>query len=97
MLTPYVFEFCVKEMKHIFSYSVKPATHFLAKRKPNKHVNALLSELFPHVSETTCTDSAFEDFIDVMWALGMSITKLDTIDLDASGNRLCRKPVKNEG
>jgi hypothetical protein len=82
-------------MKYYFEFSIDKASHFLAKRKPNKQVNTVLSEVLPHHTKLVCTQKAFDDFIDVMYALGFNITAIYRFKIGADGRKLAMAPTKH--
>ena len=65
------------KLKHKFT--VNKSNRLLASRKENKQVNKVLAELLPHKSSLSCTQNQFEDFQDVMYAIGFIIEDIETI------------------
>ncbi len=82
-------------MKYYYEFTLDKADHFLAKRKPNKQVMQVLSELLPHHTELICTRNAFSDFQDVMYALGFVVINTTEFKIGSDGKKLGLPPTKH--
>ena len=86
---------CLAEMNYHYEFTIDKASHFLAKRKTNVQVNAILKELLPHHTKLICTSKQFEEFEDVMYALGFVVSNVMEFKIGADGNKLAKDPITN--
>ena len=65
-------------MNNVYLFTVNKSNRLLASRKENKQVNKVLSEMLPFESSLSCSQNQFEEFRDVMYAIGFVIENIET-------------------